>query len=298
MTRPIRTLAAAAAAACIAATPALATEGGGSAYANGVETFMAGAVPPPGLYGLLYATRYNADSLRGNDGQDLGVPGFKVTANVVAPRLVWVPGVKVLGGDLVTSLIVPLVDVKVSVAGNSDSRTGLGDVVVGSGVAWHHSANLHSVAAIDFFLPTGSYDRTRLANAGRNYLAWEPVYAVSWIDPKGPNADIKLGYMMNRRNSDTNYKSGDEFHFDYSLGWGLGNGFTVGVGGYFYRQVSLDNANGADVAGSKGRAFAIGPAFKYDSGQGWLLMAKWQKESGVRNRAQGDAFWLKAVFSL
>lgn len=297
MTQRIRTLATAALA-CMAAASACATEGGGSAYANGVETFMAGAVPPPGLYGLVYATRYSADTLRDDNGSKLNVSGFKVTATVVAPRLVWVPGVNVLGGDWVLTTVVPIVDLKVSAGGASDSRSGVGDILLGTGVAWHHSPRLHSVAAIDVYTPTGSYDKTRPANVGRNYLAWEPVYAVTYVDPKGPNADIKLGYMMNRRNGDTNYKSGDEFHFDYSLGWGFGNGLTAGVGGYFYRQVSLDNQAGSDVAGSKGRAFAIGPALKYDSGKGWLLMAKWQKESGVRSRAEGNAFWLKAVFPL
>ncbi len=277
-------------------TPALATEGGGSVYPNGVETFMAGAVPPPGLYGLVYSTNYSADKLIDNNGNNLNVPGFKVRATVVAPRLVWVPGKKVLNGDLVFSAIAPLVDLKVRAAGASDSRRGLGDVTLGAGVAWHHSPNLHSVAAIDVFTPTGSYDKNRLANTGRNYLAVEPLYAISYIDPQGLNADIKLGYIMNRRNSDTNYKSGDEFHFDYALGWGLGGGWTAGVGGYLYQQVTNDNNGGADVAGNKGRAFAIGPAVKYDSGKGWLLMAKWQKESGVRNRAEGSAFWLKAVF--
>jgi len=297
MTYPVRTLLIAALA-CTAAATAFATEGGGSMYPNGVDTFMAGAVPPPGLYGLVYATNYSADKLVDNSGNDLNVPGFKVRATVVAPRLVWVPGTKVLSGDLVVHTIVPLVDLKVSAGGATDSRRGLGDVTVGAGVAWHHSPNLHSVAAIDVFTPTGSYDKNRLANAGRNYLAWEPLYAISWIDPQGPNADIKLGYMMNRRNSDTGYKSGDEFHFDYSLGWGFGNGLTAGVGGFFYRQVSADNLTGSDVVGGKGRAFAVGPAMKYDSGKGWLLMAKWQKESGVRNRAEGSAFWLKAVFPL
>jgi hypothetical protein len=50
------------------------------------------------------------------------------------------------------------------------------------------------------------------------------------------------------------------------------------------------------VANNKGRAFAIGPAVKYDSGKGWFVTGKYQKESSVRNRAEGQAFWMKAVF--
>ncbi len=40
------------------AGPALATEGGGGAYPNGVEDFMSGALPPPGTYFLNYLTYY------------------------------------------------------------------------------------------------------------------------------------------------------------------------------------------------------------------------------------------------
>lgn len=37
---------------------------------------------------------------------------------------------------------------------------------------------------------------------------------------------------------------------------------------------------------------------RYDSGKGWFDTAKLQDEMEVRNRANGRAFWLKALFSL
>lgn len=43
---------------------------------------------------------------------------------------------------------------------------------------------------------------------------------------------------------------------------------------------------------------AIGPNLKYDSGKGWFLTAKYQFEGNVKNGAQGNALWLKAVFPL
>ena len=107
-----------------------------------------------------------------------------------------------------------------------------------------------------------------------------------------------MGYIFNGRNSATDYKSGQEFHFDYALGWGLGNGWTIGGGGYVYQQVSNDQQAGATVADAKGKAMALGPSIKYDSGKGWFVTAKWQKEFAVENRAQGNALWLKAVFPL
>jgi hypothetical protein len=76
----------------------------------------------------------------------------------------------------------------------------------------------------------------------------------------------------------------------------LGNGWTAGVGGYLYQQLNDDKQGGTTVSNHKGRTFAIGPSVKYDSGQGWFVTAKYQAETHVRNRADGAAFWVKAVF--
>lgn len=120
---------------------------------------------------------------------------------------------------------------------------------------------------------------------------------MSYIDPKGFNGDIKLGYLINQRNDDTKYRSGNEFHFDYAAGWGLGNGWVLGVGGYYKQQLTGDSGAGAK-GDNKYRGLAIGPNLKYDSGKGWFVTAKWQKETQVENGVQGDALWIKAVFPL
>lgn len=273
-------------------------EMGGSVYPHGTENFLVGALPPPGLYGIVYLSNYKADRLNDKDGNNLKVPGFKVRANAVAPRLVWRPDAKLLGGNVVVHTIVPLVDLKVSAAGATQSKSGLGDVVVGTGLGYHHSATWHSVVALDTYWPTGDYGKRDLANIGLNHAAIEPLYILSHIDPGGLNGDIKMGYIVNRRNSATDYKSGDEFHFDYSLGWGLGNGWTVGVGGYYRHQVTQDKVSGTELSGSKTSGYAIGPNIKYDSGKGWFMTTKWQAENNVKNGSQGSAFWVKVVFPL
>ena len=50
----------------------------------------------------------------------------------------------------------------------------------------------------------------------------------SGVDPVELNADIKMIYDFNFRNSDT----------DYSLGWGVGRGWVLAVGGV---HLSPDN---------------------------------------------------------
>lgn len=280
--------------ACIV-TGAEAGEGGGSSYNGGVENFLVGAAPPPGFYVLEYGNVYNARKLKDNAGNDVPLPTFKVDAIAAATRFVWSTPTTVAGGSLLMHAIVPLVKLEVEVPGASQSKTGLGDIAFGPGLAFHHSPNLHSVVALDFVAPTGSYRKGDLANIGRNYWSVQPLYTMSYIDKAGFNGDFKLTFNLNGRNTDTDYRSGDEVYLDYSAGWGLGNGWVLGVGGYAMRQLSNDKSGGVSVPDSKGAAFAIGPSLKYDNGKGWFITAKLQREMSVRNRPEGNALWIKTI---
>lgn len=278
-----------------AASASFATEGGGSTYPVGAENHLAGAAPPPGVYVLEYVNVYSADRVNDGQGQAVPIPGFKVNAVAAATRIAWVTNTPVMGGQLVAHAILPLVKVKVSAAGRSSSSSGLGDVSLGAGVAWHHSPQLHSVAALDIVLPVGRYDATRQVNVGRNYASVQPAYLVSWLDPSGLNADAKIGLNLNRTNKDTGYRSGTELNIDYALGWGLGNGWVLGVGGNIYQQLSEDKSHGQSVPGAKGRAYSAGPNLKYDSGKGWFITAKLAREFSVRSRSEGTQFWIKTT---
>lgn len=288
--------------ASLAATSAHATEGGGQTYAVGIENFMAGAMPPPGLYGIVYGYSYSADKLRDDHGHEAG-NNFKLDVNVIAPRLIWVTDSKLLGGQLAFHAILPLMNMHVSMDSTpgthlSDNKFAQGDMTFGPAIGYHYSDNAHGVLALDIFAPTGAYDANALANPGRNYWAVQPVYAFDYVNQAGFNFSAKIIYEFNAENSETNYRSGQEFIVDFAAGWGLGQHWTLGVGGFLYQQTTDDKQNGQVVADYKGRAFALGPDVKYDSGKGWLVTAKYAPEFDVRNRPQGAVFAIKAIFPL
>jgi hypothetical protein len=289
------------AAATMLCSPAQATEGGGSVYAHGVENFMSGALPPPGFYPIVYGTRYRATTLRDNDGNDIAaaVGGFRAEVAAVVPRFVWVTDHQLLGGQLAFHAIVPLLNVDVRVGPKQMSKAGVGDLNLAAALGYHASDKLHYVFAFEVNAPTGKYDRTDVANVGRNYWMVEPLLAISYMQPRGLNADLKLMYDYNFRNADTDYRSGREVHADYAVGWGFGEGWVIGAGGYVYRQVSDDHVGSAAAAGgSRGRAFAVGPVVKYQSKNGWFFTAKYENQYGVRNRSDGGAFWIKTIVPL
>jgi hypothetical protein len=58
----------------------------------------------------------------------------------------------------------------VHAAGQRDHHFGIGDVIVDPIIlGWHFKNNWHVVAALDTWVPIGSYNRSDLANIGRNY---------------------------------------------------------------------------------------------------------------------------------
>lgn len=61
------------------------------------------------------------------------------------------------------------------------------------------------------------------------------------------------------------------------------------------RQLTNDSQAGVSLGNSKGAAFAVGPSLKYDTGKGWFITAKWQREMSVRNRPEGHALWIKTI---
>jgi hypothetical protein len=283
---------------CGSVTGASATEGGGGAYPNGAEDFMSGAVPPKGTYLINYFTWYSADRLNNNDGNNVAPPGFELNAVVDVVRILHVTDKKLLGADWGMHIFIPIVDVdaKVPPAGINENRGGLGDIIVDPIVlGWHLSKNLHMAAGLDIFIPTGNYNKNNLANPGRNYWTFEPIFGTTYLADNGFELSGKFMYDINTENNDTHYLSGNEFHVDYTVGQHIGP-WAIGAGGYWYQQTTEDELHGNRISGSKGRAFSIGPQAKYDY-KNMSFTIKYQIETETRNRPEGNNLWAKFMYA-
>jgi hypothetical protein len=286
----------------LAALPlaAMATEGGQTAYPNGAEDFMVGAVPPPGDYIINYLLNYSADKFNNGSGDNV-IPGFDLNVWADVIRWIHVTPAQIFGGNYLFHVFLPILNVDVTVPGPpSSQKSGIGDVIFSPFVvAWHHSKNLHSVMSlVDIYAPTGSYDKNRIANTSLNYWTFEPVYAVSYLSDEGWEASVKLMYDFNLENPDTNYKSGQAFHFDYTFAKHF-PGWALGVGGYYYTQTTDDSGPTVppDTDGYKGKAFAVGPQVMFDVGKVKAIF-KYQWETDTENQPQGNKFWFKLIVPL
>ncbi|MBD2783280.1 transporter [Xenorhabdus sp. DI] len=273
--------------------PAMATEGGVGAYPDGLDNYLSGALPPAGVHALFYGGHIHYNKLKGDNGDVIPVPGFKVNVNVLAPRLVWVTETSVFGGQLAYHAIVPLLDVTANAAGKHNNSKGIGDITIGPALGYHPAPDLAYVVGLNVNAPTGHYDRKDPSSLGKNYWTAQPVWALSYFPAYGINADLKVMYDVNFRNGATQTKSGQALHTDYALGWGFGNGLVVGVGGYLFQQITHDR--GANAASGKASAVGFGPSVRYANDKGWLVTLKWQKDVAVSNRPSGSQIFLKAA---
>jgi hypothetical protein len=269
-----------------------ATEGGGGAYPNGAEDFMSGAAPPPGTYFINYFDFYSANGFKDKHGNNM----FPFKADIFANtfRLIHITDRQLLGGFWGMHIFIPLVKMDVHTSpGGSDSREGLGDIIVDPFILSWHGKNWHLITALDIYCPTGEYDRDRVANIGRNYWTFEPIVAGTYVTDDGYEASAKFMYDFNTRNDDSGYRSGQEFHVDYTLAKKLGN-LNLGVGGYYYQQTSDDDAQGSTM--SKGMTVSVGPQLKYDY-RNMSFTLKYLFEVESYNRPQGNNLWAKFSYA-
>jgi hypothetical protein len=153
-------------------------------------------------------------------------------------------------------------------------------------------------------MPTGSYNKDRLLNAGRNSWTFDNNFSVTWSPDEGKyDLSLTFGYMVNTENKATKYRSGDEIHVDYSAGYYITPSLGVGVTGSYYRQVTADSGEGIDGINPadtiQGEYSSIGPVVTYTVKMGdrdVSFSAKWLHEYNVNNHIAGDYAILRTGF--
>jgi hypothetical protein len=72
-----------------------------------------------------------------------------------------------------------------------------------------------------------------------------------------------VGFNFNVENDRTDYRSGNEVHFEWAVGYEVTKGLVLGVVGYDWRQISGDSGGGTRLGPFEGRVDAVGPGLSY-----------------------------------
>ena len=205
-----------------------------------------------------------------------------------------------VSGSGVVSLTGPLGNTfSIPISGHrSASDSGVGDMEATGLLGWHYG-RMHYTAMLNAYAPTGGYDKNQAVNVGKNHWAIEPMGAVTYLNEKtGLEISGAAGITFNQKNSDTDYKSGNEFHLDLAVIQHLSGKFYLGLVGYAYRQLTGDGGSGAS-SDFKGRVYGWGPVIggviPLGQKQQLFINARYYRESGAENRLEGNTFFLTGV---
>lgn len=294
---------------CLGVSPSLfAAEGGVGRPITGQQVFAnAGIVPPePGWVMSLTSIWYDG-SLKGSDGAPIsgaisGGIDMKVSYTMANFTHVWNTGKGRWNFASAMGLPVQYTDIKASITGprgrtlgDSDSGTQFADALITPLAAGYHFDELnHLSLSLPIYVPTGAYNKDRLANPGQNNYTFMPTVAFTHLDGKGGEFTLSSGLEFYTENDATDYRNGNIFTLDALWTHGLGNGWNAGLAAGYVQQLTDDKGQTADVFnGYRGRSVGAGPVI------GWAgefadaqanISARWVPEFDTKNRPEGNGF--------
>lgn len=297
---------------CLTGFSAQAEEGGSGAYTPGSNaSIIDGMLDAPGFIIRANTFYYNAENhITCIPPSCTDVADVYGIAKAESLTLGWRPDIDLGKWAFMSSITVPFVtlDTKVDVPRSgpgatrlTDDAAGLGDIQLYPAILRYPlSDNLSVGARLAVFAPTGKYDASQLANFGKNYWSIMPNMSLTYFGKQNlKELSIYAGINFNTENQDTDYRSGDVGHVDFTMRqhYPLHRGLAgFGVTGYWYKQLTPDSGAGAVYGDYKASSFALGPSVSYFGQLGDQQVAielKWLHDIHAKNRFQGDTVLLK-----
>ncbi|WP_082081755.1 SphA family protein [Methylocucumis oryzae] len=272
-----------------------AAENGGSSYLPGFYgDFGMALMPTSGNYLSNFAGYNTAESSNASNELIFELPG-----------ILHITDVKLLEGKYLFGFFPYVLHTQAeSVSGSdvsSSARAGWGDMYalpVAFSWQWQQFSLLLFEGVV---LPTGSYDKNSSLNQGRNYWTLDSNVAITW-QPLNTSYELSLnlGYMVNTTNTATDYRTGDELHLDYLLGYYINSNFGLGLAGSYYQQLTEDQGLSVPSNLPLAEYSSIGPAILYNfklDARDISLSLKWLHEYGVNNHISGDYIILRTFLN-
>ena len=149
--------------------PAICRAGETGHYTGGIEGVKLATAPPPGFYYKVYNVFYYSDKYRSYHGSQRVRPDIQNF--VMAHRPIWVTNLKILDGDYITTLIVPITyaDVSIREAKLNDKSWALGDITFEPFCLDWHRERWDAMFSIAVYMPTGKHSSRKIAYPGKGF---------------------------------------------------------------------------------------------------------------------------------
>lgn len=278
----------------------------------GLANVYDGIAGKPGFvyqgYAQYFQTRGLYDAAGRNTHSDL-----KVNSLLQMNQLIYLSPVKVLGGNLGFTVLVPIVQI------NSSSLSGqapnanpgvLGDLVQGTAIQWSdkHLFGLPFSHRVEFDvnIPVGSYDSRYVINPSSHLWAYGIYHAFTLMLDDNFSISSRNQFNYNSHYIGGQGKPGAYYNGNYSVDYSIIKSLKVEAAAYYLAQFNQDSYNGdshyyADhygISNTKERVFGYGPGLAYFAPNGVLVEAKMFFETAARNRFEGNRPTLRIAIPL
>ncbi len=260
----------------------------------GFTSFLDGAPPAgPGWYFTEYVMYWTADKLPGIDSP---VDRFRALGSL--NQLIYQSNTPVLfGGKWGIDVILPIASFETEPISNND---GFGDLLVGPYLQWDPIMGQNGpifMHRVEFqtIWPTGTFEEERNLNPSSNFFSFDPYWAGTLFITPQWEVSLRLHYLWNGENSDTDVQPGQALHANFATSYELiAKKLRLGVNGYFFEQITASEIDGVEIADDES-VFAIGPGALWSFSQNSHLFLNAYFETAAEDRPEGEKFILRFV---
>lgn len=278
------------------AQSAHAFEGGVSPFPVGsTGEYVAGMPPIPGLFVLEQVHYTSSKGLYDNQGNKRAVP-FEMGTFSATTRILAAYPTTVMGAQLYSQLVIPVVSLHTDIAGHSERHNGVANLTVSPAVLrWNLAPHTHMVTGLDIALPNGPYDPGH-PSVSTGYTSFQPVLGFRHSDPSGLDVGLVNRLLINRENDSTQYRSGRGYVAEFVAGWNFGP-WKASVVGSYLNQFSDDKQNGVAIKDNRARSFAMGPSLNYNAGP-FSVSVNYQRGISAANMSKNNVFGIGLTIPL
>jgi hypothetical protein len=278
----------------------------------GLANVYDGVAGKPGFVYQGYAQFFQTRKLNDGTGNDTR-SGLKVNSLLQMNQLIYLSPVKVLGGNLGFTVLVPIVQI------TSSNLTGpaptvnpgvVGDIVEGTAIQWSDKKLFglpffHRVE-FDVNMPTGAYNQQYNINESSHLWAFGAYHAFTLMLNKSWSISSRNQFNYNSNFIGQKDKPGAYYNGNYSIDYSIIPSLKLEAASYFLAQFNQDSYGGNShyyldqfgIANTKERVFGYGPGLAYFAPNGVLIEAKVFFETAAQNRLEGTRPTLRIAIPL
>ncbi len=267
----------------------------------GVVNVFDGMGGNPGFVYQGFVQIFQTKKVINDGGQDIH-SDLKINSIVQINQIIYQTPLKVFGGILGFSVIIPIVQINASNSGGASPTVNpnvLGDITQSTAVQWLGKKLFGKPFShrldVGLTIPVGSYDKKYNINPSAHAYTFSTNHAFTLMLNDRISISARNQFNYNARIIGQKAKAGAFYNGNYSIDYGIFPNFRVEAVSYFLAQLNEDSYNGnrgyylqqMGIGDTKERVLGYGAGLAYFTKGGALIELKTFFETASKNRIEG-----------